>query len=131
MVNLGVLVSGSGSNLQAIIENIVSRAKLAAVKELIGSGRKGITRDHLRDAMREEYTENEDLPRNTNPAEWYRILGMLSARVREERAHLWQDLEILGDLDLLYAMARLSIVLESVPPELHEGEDRPQEAGAH
>jgi len=52
--------------------------------------------------------------------EEYRILGELSARVREERAHLWQDFEILGDLDLLYAMAKLSILLESVPPELNE-----------
>jgi len=81
----------------AIIENIVSRAKLAAVKELIGSGRKGLTLEHLRQAMREEYRENEDLPRNTNPAEWYRILGMRGERVVRVRSLLAKDRESAAD----------------------------------
>ena len=83
----------------AIIENIVSRAKLAAVKELIGSGRKGLTLEHLRAAMREEYRENEDLPRNTNPAEWYRILGMRGERVVRVRSLLAKDREGAADSD--------------------------------
>jgi proteasome-associated ATPase len=77
----------------AIIENIVSRAKLAAVKELIGGGPKGLTLGHLRNAMREEYRENEDLPRNSNPAEWYRILGMRGERVVRVRSLLGKDRE--------------------------------------
>ncbi len=52
--------------------------------------------------------------------EEYRILANLSERVREERSHLWLDLEVLGELDLLSAMAKLSILLKSVCPVLNE-----------
>ena len=65
----------------AIIENIVNRAKYLAVKELIGSGRKGISLDHIIRALRAEFEENEDLPSNSNPAEWYRIIGKGGERV--------------------------------------------------
>jgi proteasome-associated ATPase len=65
----------------AIIENIVNRAKFLAVKDLIEKGRKGIGLDHLLAAMRLEFKENEDLPSNSNPAEWYRIIGKGSERV--------------------------------------------------
>lgn len=49
-----------------------------------------------------------------------RILAELSDKVREERQRLWNDFEILGDLDFLYAMAKLSIRLKSVQPLLNE-----------
>jgi DNA mismatch repair protein MutS2 len=49
-----------------------------------------------------------------------RILTDLSNRVREERQNLWNDFEILGELDLLYAMAKLSILLKGVEPLLNE-----------
>jgi DNA mismatch repair protein MutS2 len=52
--------------------------------------------------------------------EEYRILTELSNRVREERQNLWGDFEILGELDLLYAMAKLSIQLKGVEPILNE-----------
>lgn len=52
--------------------------------------------------------------------EEYRILTDLSNRVREERQNLWSDFEILGELDLLYAMAKLSIQLKGVEPILNE-----------
>ncbi len=65
----------------AIIENIVNRAKYLAVKELIGAGRKGISLDHLIKALRSEFEENEELPSNSNPAEWYRIIGKGGERV--------------------------------------------------
>jgi DNA mismatch repair protein MutS2 len=52
--------------------------------------------------------------------EEYRILADLSDRVREERQSLWKDFEILGELDLLFAMAKLSIRLKGVPPLLNE-----------
>lgn len=51
--------------------------------------------------------------------EEYQILADLSNRVREERQNLWADLEILGQLDLLYAMAKLSILLKGVQPILN------------
>ncbi len=65
----------------AIIENIVNRAKYLAVKELIGKGRKGICLDHIIRALRAEFEENEELPSNSNPAEWYRIIGKGGERV--------------------------------------------------
>ena len=65
----------------AIIENIVNRAKYLAVKELIGKGRKGISLDHILRALRIEFEENEELPSNSNPAEWYRIIGKGGERV--------------------------------------------------
>ena len=52
--------------------------------------------------------------------EEYRILAGLSDKVREERQNLRADFEILGELDLLYAMAKLSSRLKSVSPPLNE-----------
>jgi len=52
--------------------------------------------------------------------EEYRILADLSKKVRDERQNLWKDFEILGELDLLYAMAKLSILLKGVEPILNE-----------
>jgi len=65
----------------AIIENIVNRAKFFAVKDLIEKGKKGISIDHIFAAMRAEFKENEDLPINSNPAEWHRIIGKGGERV--------------------------------------------------
>ncbi len=65
----------------AIVENIVNRAKFAAVKALIDEGRKGIRVEHLLSALKKEFEENEDLPSKTNPAEWYRIIGKGGERV--------------------------------------------------
>jgi DNA mismatch repair protein MutS2 len=52
--------------------------------------------------------------------EEYRILADLSNKVRDEREKLWSDFVILGELDLLYAMAKLSILLKGVRPILNE-----------
>jgi len=52
--------------------------------------------------------------------EEYRILAGLSDKVREERQNLRADFEILGELDLLYAMAKLSSRLKAVSPPLNE-----------
>ncbi len=70
----------------AIIEHIVNRAKLAAVKDLISTGKRGITIEHLFGALRHEYEENEELPSNTNPSEWYRIIGKGGERVVRVRS---------------------------------------------
>ena len=77
----------------AIIEQIVSRAKLMAVKDLIKKGEKGIKLDHLLRALREEYEENEELPSNTNPSEWYRIIGKGGERVIRIRSLFRKDQE--------------------------------------
>ncbi len=52
--------------------------------------------------------------------EEYRILTDLSQKVRRERLNLLADVELLGELDLLYSMARLSILLKGVRPFLNE-----------
>ena len=52
--------------------------------------------------------------------EEYRILAGLSDQAREERQNLWNDFEILGELDLVFAMARLSSRLKGVCPLLNE-----------
>ena len=51
--------------------------------------------------------------------EEYRILADLSEKVRGEVQSLWNDFEIFGELDLLYAMARLTLLLKGIPPELN------------
>jgi len=77
----------------AIIENIVNRAKYLAVKELIENGRKGISLDHIIRSLRAEFEENEDLPSNSNPAEWYRIIGKGGERVVRIRSLIAQRAE--------------------------------------
>jgi len=52
--------------------------------------------------------------------EEFRILADLSKKVSDERQSLWQDFEILGEFDLLYAMAKLSILLKGAKPILNE-----------
>jgi len=72
----------------AMIENIVSRAKKAAIKRLIGSDRqeKGISLNDVKAAIREEYHENEDLPNTTNPDDWAKISGRKGEKIVNIRA---------------------------------------------
>ena len=72
----------------AMIENIVSRAKKAAIKRFIGSdgAEKGICLDDLKAAIREEYHENEDLPNTTNPDDWAKISGRKGEKIVNIRA---------------------------------------------
>jgi len=90
----------------AIIENIVNRAKYLAVKELIGKGQRGISLDHIIKALRTEFEENEELPSNSNPAEWYRIIGKGGERVirirsmREQRAERKRSLKKQETIDV-------------------------------
>ncbi len=67
----------------AMIENIVSRAKKMAIKRLISSKgkEKGIMLDDLKQAIREEYKENEDLPNTTNPDDWAKISGRKGEKI--------------------------------------------------
>lgn len=65
----------------AMIENIVARAKKMAVKRFIDHGERGIKLEDLRDAVRDEFKENEDLPNTTNPDDWARISGRKGERI--------------------------------------------------
>jgi proteasome-associated ATPase len=89
----------------AIIANIVNRAKFAAVKDLIETGQKGIRLEHLLEATRTEYRENEDLPSSSNPSEWFRIIGKGGERVIRVRSLL----------DKAQARAALEQAQETVP----------------
>jgi proteasome-associated ATPase len=65
----------------AMIENIVRRAKMRAIKRYLeGSGR-GIRVEDLLASIRQEYKENEDLPNTTNPDDWARISGRKGERI--------------------------------------------------
>ena len=65
----------------AMLENIVSRAKKAAIKEFLQNQKKGIRIEHLLLACLEEFRENEDLPNSTNPDDWARISGKKGERI--------------------------------------------------
>ncbi|SDS56961.1 proteasome-associated ATPase [Paraoerskovia marina] len=68
-------------NSGAMIQNIVDRAKKAAIKDLLSTGRRGIRVDHLLSACVDEFRENEDLPNTTNPDDWARISGKKGERI--------------------------------------------------
>ena len=65
----------------AMIENIVSRAKKAAIKAELETGERGITLQQLLTACYDEFRENEDLPNTTNPDDWARISGKKGERI--------------------------------------------------
>ena len=68
-------------NSGAMIENIVSRAKKMAIKQLLDTGQRGIRVQHLLAACLDEFRENEDLPNTTNPDDWARISGKKGERI--------------------------------------------------
>ncbi|HEV3328560.1 MAG TPA: proteasome ATPase [Acidimicrobiales bacterium] len=65
----------------AMIENIVRRAKKAAVKREIAEMGRGVRVEDLIASIRQEYKENEDLPNTTNPDDWARISGKKGERI--------------------------------------------------
>ena len=71
-------------NSGAVIENIVGRAKKAAIKSHLESQQSGLRVQHLLDAVVDEFAESEDLPNTTNPDDWARISGQEG---RADRLH--------------------------------------------
>jgi proteasome-associated ATPase len=65
----------------AMLENIVGRAKTAAIKRAIAGGPRGLRAEDLTGAVRDEFRENEDLPNTTNPDDWARISGKKGERI--------------------------------------------------
>jgi proteasome-associated ATPase len=65
----------------AMLENIISRTKKAAIKEFLSNNKKGIRVEHIIGACLEEFRENEDLPNSTNPDDWARISGKKGERI--------------------------------------------------
>lgn len=68
-------------NSGAMIENIVGRAKKAAIKAVLADGAHGLRLQHLMTACVDEFKENEDLPNTTNPDDWARISGKKGERI--------------------------------------------------
>ena len=64
-----------------MIENIVRRAKKRAIKRELAGGERGVCADDLRESVREEFHEHEDLPNTTNPDDWARISGRRGERI--------------------------------------------------
>ncbi|MCB1254549.1 MAG: AAA family ATPase, partial [Austwickia sp.] len=77
----------------AMIQNVVDRAKRAAIKQLIAGGAKGLSTRLLLEALDLEFAENESLPNTSDPDEWMRVSGRKGervthiARVRADRGH--------------------------------------------
>ncbi|MFH1330303.1 MAG: proteasome ATPase [Actinomycetota bacterium] len=65
----------------AMIENVVRRAKKAAIKREIAGGQRGVGTADLVEAVRQEFREHEDLPNTTNPDDWARISGKKGERI--------------------------------------------------
>lgn len=68
-------------NSGAMIQNIVDRAKKAAIKSVLETGQPGLRVQNLHDAIVDEFSENEDLPNTTNPDDWARISGKKGERI--------------------------------------------------
>ncbi|HEX5113860.1 MAG TPA: proteasome ATPase [Pseudonocardiaceae bacterium] len=73
-------------NSGAMIQNIVDRAKKAAIKSVLVTRQHGLRVQHLLDAIVDEFAENEDLPNTTNPDDWARISGKKGERIVYIRA---------------------------------------------
>ena len=65
----------------AMIENIVRRAKKAAIKRRIAGADGGIKVNDLLIAIKQEFREHEDLPNTTNPDDWAKISGKKGERI--------------------------------------------------
>jgi proteasome-associated ATPase len=65
----------------AMIENIVRRAKKDAIKRQIAGGTGGVREDDLIVAIKQEFSEQEDLPNTTNPDDWAKISGKKGERI--------------------------------------------------
>lgn len=68
-------------NSGAMIQNIVDRAKKAAIKDFLTTSTEGLRVGHLLDACIAEFKENEDLPNTTNPDDWAKISGKKGERI--------------------------------------------------
>ena len=65
----------------AMIENIVRRAKKAAIKRRIAGSSGGIKTADLLVGIKQEFREHEDLPNTTNPDDWAKISGKKGERI--------------------------------------------------
>lgn len=67
----------------AVIRNIVDRAKKYAIKDLLTHQTRGISTQHIRYAVAQEFTEQQELPDTSAPDEWAKITGHRSNSIAE------------------------------------------------
>ncbi len=77
----------------AMIENIVRRAKKAAIKRRIDGQPGGIGVNDLLVGIKQEFREHEDLPNTTNPDDWAKISGKKGERIVYVRTLIEDDTE--------------------------------------
>ena len=77
----------------AMIQNIVARAKKDAIKREIAGGPRGLRTEDLLAAIKQEFTEHEDLPNTTNPDDWAKISGKKGERIVYVRTLIRGDKE--------------------------------------
>jgi len=65
----------------AMIEHIVRRAKKTALKRSLTQPETGLKLDDFRQAVLDEFKENEELPNTTNPDDWAKIAGRKGDRI--------------------------------------------------
>ncbi len=65
----------------AMIENIIRRAKKAAIKRRIAGAPGGIKVTDILIGIKQEFREHEDLPNTTNPDDWAKISGKKGERI--------------------------------------------------
>ncbi len=65
----------------AMIEHIVRRAKKTALKRSLTQPETGLKIDDFRQAVIDEFKENEELPNTTNPDDWAKIAGRKGDRI--------------------------------------------------
>ncbi|GGG68402.1 proteasome-associated ATPase [Kocuria dechangensis] len=75
----------------AVIRNVVDRAKKQAIKDLLTTGVRGISREHLVRAVDEEFHEQQDLPNTSNPEDWARISGRRGDTITDLRVVLHRN----------------------------------------
>ena len=80
----------------AMIENIVRRAKKAAIKRVIAGGTRGVAMSDLIAAVRSEFVEHEDLPNTTNPDDWAKVSGRKGERIVFIRTLVDREAGIVG-----------------------------------
>ena len=72
----------------AVIRNVVDRAKKQAIKTLLTTGERGLTREHLVDAVDEEFYEQQDLPNTADSEDWARLTGRRANTIQDVRMAL-------------------------------------------
>ena len=78
-VHLADLASG------ALLAAIVSRAKMASVKDELAGGEGGLSTNRLRSAVEVEARQNEEITGATTPEGWARLIGATALQIRSVR----------------------------------------------